>query len=414
MSKALNILKDLIPPIITNLFTNSRGSYFYKIGGSGGFEGHDKLNLLKAYYSIPEISSIINLKARAFSMMRLEEQDINGNAITTQEGKALIELINNPNWFQGGKEFLIQTKLYRELYGNEYLFTLDSFGVKNSAIAIYTLEPTLIIPKYQSKEPYYLLTSAPDVRYYVKNSKEFIDSRLITHLNDNRVSMKSFSDEDLLKGTSKLQPLTPVINLMAASYESRLSVIKNRGANGAWVNKSKDAVGQSRPLNKLDKENLQNANDKYGTLFNQHQTIVTDQELSWVQAGTNDPRKLGLFDEIETGFNKLLDAYSVPAEMFVRANGSTYENQLQAEKGLYTRTIIPEANEWVQGITKGKLTNSKIVANFDHLPCFQNDLKAQADRLSSIVTACSKALADNAITIEQYKAMLLNYGIIKL
>jgi hypothetical protein len=98
--------------------------------------------------------------------------------------------------------------------------------------------------------------------------------------------------------------------------------------------------------------------------------------------------------------------------MFVRKMGSTYENQHQAEKGLYVRTIMPEANEWIGGISSEFLDgNTSIVAEYMHLPIFQEDLKSRGDSLTTMVNALSKALQDQAITIDQYKDELTKFGI---
>ena len=71
-----------------------------------------------------------------------------------------------------------------------------------------------------------------------------------------------------------------------------------------------------------------------------------------------NPDRLGLFEEIEKDFDQILDAAGIPPEMFASKEGATYENQAQAEKGFYLRTIIPEANERAQALTARLLPDS--------------------------------------------------------
>jgi len=406
-----------VPNFFSNILPKKSGnSYWYVFNSSA--ESFNKVSELDSYLDLPEVSAIINLKARAFSNMRLIEVGPDGKPKETSEGKALLELLTNPNWFQAGKEFLIQTKTYREIYVNEYLFSQVPFGFKKDRTkSIFTLPPNIVKAEFTDSTPFYLIDKNPKIEYSIKiDDQKYakLSTDQVIHMNDNRVSMKSATDEDILKGESKLKALSVTLNNMKHAYESRGIVLKYRGANGAWVNKSKDAIGQSFPLNSEDKERLQDANRKYGTLGKQNQTIVTDQDIAWVQAGTNNPMNLGLFEENKEGFNKCLDSFGVPSEMFARVLGATYENQRQAEKGLYVRTIIPEANDWASAVSSEYLPGTKLIADYSHLPVFQEDLKSRADSLNSMVTALSKMLQDGAITIAEYQSEISKYGIIKV
>jgi hypothetical protein len=403
--------------IFSNLFTVKKhgAGWFFAFGGKNDTFG--KCDPLAAYQEIPEVNAIINMKARAFSNMRLKEVDANGNEKPTPQGQALIKLLQNPNWFQQFKEFAIQTKVFREVFGNEYIFKTAPFGFDPTierVKALYTLPDNIVDCEYDNSTAFYLQAERPKVTYKIKKesgSPDVQDSSMIIHFNDNRVSIQNGTDKNLLKGQSKLHALSVVINNMRMAYESRGIVLKYRGANGAWVNEGKDIVG-GLPLDETEKKRVEDQFGKYGTLDGQSQTIVTSLPLRWQQAGTNNPQNLGLFQEIEQGFDKCLDTFGVPAEMFVRKMGSTYENQHQAEKGLYVRTIMPEANEWIGGISSEFLDgNTSIVAEYMHLPIFQEDLKSRGDSLTTMVNALSKALQDQAISIEQYKDELTKFGI---
>jgi phage portal protein BeeE len=410
-------IKSFLPPIIyDSLFVRKEGAgYFYGFGSNKTF---GELDYLNTFLDVPEVSAVIGLKARTFSNMRLKCMDKNGNEINNPKIDKLRKIILAPNWFQAGKEFLIQTKTFREIYGNEYLYLLTPLGFNpdpERIKGVFTLPPNLVESKYTDSAPFYKLEKSEGVKYTIKQDGKDVDleTQNIIHLNDNRVSVSSSTDKKILQGESRLKALKPVINNIRQAYESRGIILKYRGANGAWVNKSKDASGMSLPMNATEKKNLQDKNLDYGTLVGQSQTIVTDQDLAWVQAGTNNPMNLGLFQEIEQGFNKILDSYSVPAEMFVRPQGSTYENQKQAEKGLYVRTIIPEANEWIMSWNSILFPdgNFNFIADYSHLAIFQEDWKYRGEALTQLTNALSKALQDGAITIDQYKNELSQFGL---
>jgi phage portal protein BeeE len=413
------VLKDWLPPVIyDNLFRIRKdgAGYFYAFGSNKDPFGD--IDELKSYQEVPEVNAIINMKARAWSNMRLKEVNKEGAETPTPQGQALIKLLTNPNWFQQYKEFLINTKVLREVFGNEYIYKTAPIGFDpkiERVKALYTLPGNIVEPKYDNSTPFFLHADRPNVIYKVKidDKKETeIDSSLVIHFNDNRIEIKHATDKNLLKGKSKLCALKPVINNIRQAYESRGIILAFRGANGAWVNDGKDVVSGAVPLDETEKKRLQDTFSQYGTARGQKQTIITDLPIRWEQAGTNNPKNLGLFEEIEQGFDKCLDTFGVPAELFVRKMGSTYENQHQAEKGLYIRTVMPEANEWIGGLSSEFMPDSKtsIVAEYLHLPIFQEDLKARGEAMTTLVNALSKALADQAIDVKMYQEELKKLG----
>mgnify|MGYP006197458531 CR=1 FL=1 len=166
-------------------------------------------------------------------------------------------------------------------------------------------------------------------------------------------------------------------------------------------------------LKSKTKDAIQQAYRQYGTLGNQHQLIITSVATRFQAMTQNDPKKLGLFEECKEDFNRMLDEYGCPPEMFVRVDGATYENQKQAEKGMYIRTTIPEANEWAMALNAkffpdGKL---KIIVDYSHLPVFQDDIKLKADSMSAMINVLSKLLQDKQITQEEYRSELSKLGI---
>lgn len=417
--------KDWIPPVVYNnlsdFFVKKEGGSFWYVFASSR-DTFNKIDLLESYEEIPELNAIINLRARCKSNMRIKAVDKDLNEVSTPETERVKALITKPNWFQDGKEFQIQTHTLRDVFGNEFVYAQMPFGFDNPlrVKGLFTLPQNIVKCEYKSSVPFFLNDTKSGVSYKYKPDDgldwKAFDSGKIIHMNDNRVSMKSASDKNLLLGTSKISANKSVVNNIRMAYESRGIILKYRGADGAWVNKQKDQQGRSLPMFKEDKEILQHAYKGYGTLAGQHQTMITDADVAWVQAGVKNPANLGIFEEIQEGFNKLLDSYGVPAEMFVRAQGSTFENQRQAEKGLYVRTIIPEANEWVGAVTSELSAEKNVtyIADYTHLPIFQEDLKSRADAFGAAVTALSKALADQAITIDQYQEEIDRYGIKKI
>ena len=397
--------------IFTNLWRPKKwgSGWFYRFASTANT--WNSIDCLDAFNTVPEVNAAINLKARAHANGIYKVVSAEGYDITHPLNAVLL----NPNWFQAWKEFIRQCVLFHEIYGNEYIYLFFPVGLNGQVSRLFTLPPNLLSVEYLDKTPFFYLKDPGDAyRYLLKyeGTEKPIPPEEIIHLNDNRVNVKTPTDKEILSGESKLKSLAAVINNIKMAYESRGVILKHRGALGILSNAGKDGTGSPLPIEEGERTRLQDEYRRYGGLSDQDNIIITEANLKWQQMGVN-PDRLGLFEEIEKDFDKILDAFGIPPEMFASKEGSTFENQKQAEKGLYLRTIIPEANERAAALTARLLggTSDRVIADFSHLPIFQDDLQQHGTALKTVVEALSKAFTDGAISIEQYQAELVKYGI---
>ncbi len=390
---------------------------------SSPYNAWSDLDYLKAFLEIPELNAVICSGARMFGNGVIKEVDSNGTEVKNSK---LVIALNNPNWFQSGEEFRRQTYLFRKIFGNEYLFQNSPVGVdfeSASNKSLFTIPPHWVGVIYKETAPFFSFTEMPEgVTYVAKYNNKLITlpKDALIHLNDDRVQMNndqvnsiydSFDSKSMLKGESKLRALTPALNNLKMAYETRGTLLKNRGALGILSNATSDKVG-AIPLDQKEKERIQQEySSGYGGLSGQMQLIISTADLRWQQMSIN-PDKMGLYTETSENFNKIIDSYGMKRELFA-GNSATYENQKEAKKSCYLDTIIPDANDWIAGFNKKHRdgAKTKLVMDYFHLPLFQEDLKSRGDSLQANINALSKALQDQAITIEQYKIELENFGI---
>lgn len=398
-----------------NLFRVKKegGKYFYV---ASKYNAWEELSYIKAYLELPELNAVISTSARMFGNGVIKEVDDNGEEIDSP----LVQKLRNPNWMQNGQEFLRQTKIFRGIFGNEYIYELLPFGMDMEMAkksAIYTIPSNWIKPRYDQDKPYFFEVEAPESFYYelaYRGQLKKIPNANILHFNDDRADMDNVYDHNNtnLTGESKLKALTPALNNLKMAYETRGVLLKNRGALGILSNATSDKIG-AIPLEPGERERVQEEYSReYGGLDGQRQLIITSADLRWQQMAIS-PDKMGLFQETEADFNKILDAYGMPSELFVRTAGSTYENQKQARKGAYVDTVIPDANEWISGINNKyrKGAKTKLIMDYMHLPIFQEDLKSRGEAMTQVFNAMSKAMVDGALTIEEYKNEVRKFGI---
>lgn len=398
--------------LISNWFRPRQvgGVWFYPVNNDSWAD----IDLLNSFLEIPELNAVIDCDARAFSSGIIRLINSKGEKLPDDN---VVKLLRNPNWFQAEKEFMRQTRMFRSIFGNEYIYGFFGVGLKPiNTKALYTLPPNLVKCEYdQTARPFFMETELPDgVKYTYKDGKreQQLPTEQLIHLNDNRTNVTAANLKQFLTGESKLKALRPAINNLRMAYETRGVILKRRGALGILSNASSDVSGQI-PMTKKERDNLQQQYRQYGGLESQDNLIISNANLKW-QAMTVSPDKLGLFTETKEDFFKIADAYGTPMELFASSEGSTYENQKEARKGMYDNTTIPAANEWVGALNKffyGVDSNVRLIMDYSHLSIFQQDLEKMATGVDAMISALSKAFTDKAITIEEYKSELNKIGI---
>jgi len=411
-----SIQKDGIVRTITNLWRPERygSSYFYNVS----YNAWNELDYLKAFLEIPELNAVICTNARMFANGLIKEVDANGTEVKNSK---LVVALNNPNWFQSGEEFRRQTKIFRAIFGNEYMYEFYPVGREfEDAIqrGLFTIPPNWVCVEYTDQEPFFNFTETPSgVKYKVRynNGERQLPTPNVIHLNDDRVDMSADmyagANKLILKGESKQRALTPALNNLRMAYETRGTLLKNRGAMGILSNATSDKVG-ALPLPDGETERLQKEyGSNYGGLNGQRNLIITNSDLRWQQMSIN-PDKMGLYTETAEDFNKILDAHGSKRELFA-GKDVTYENAKAAEKGVYIDTIIPDAAEWIAGFNKKHRAGAKtkLIMDYMHLPIFQEDLGKRGVALKANIDALTIALTDQAITLVEYKAELEKFGI---
>lgn len=380
------------------------------------FGTKSEVKKLKYFVQIPELNNVITYKARMFSKMQLD-------LISRQTGQVaaltnpIQKLLKSPNFHQSQKEFLTQTKLYREIFGEEFIYFLLPFGM-NVAKQMNTLNPVLLTFEDKSSTPKFLRTQDEELKYsYKYKNKSFdLDQKDVLHIKNATVTanLEQNTNSDNVGRGSKIDSLIPNLENIEAAYESRGVLLRRRGPSGVLTNdNAKDTTGAILPFDKKDKEALQKDFARYGLLKKQWQVILTNLSLKWQQIGSN-PKELMLFEEIEADFMRICDAYGLDYMLFATEKGATFTNKKEAQRQSYENTIIPEAQEWVDALnsyfgTDG--TSTVIRGSFDYLSVFDENLKERGQSITLITNGLSKAYTDGAISLQQYQAELKKYGL---
>lgn len=388
------------------------GSWFYPISFASTLFNS---KTFEAFNTVPEVNAVLNYRASAKrNVIYRAVSKTNDKDSTSPNARKALKLLNNPNFFQDGKEFIRQSSLWHDITGNEYIYFQKAIGFKASNTRqMFTLPPQNVDIKLLNTGPFFFIDDRMvelEYKYKIKGRQITLPTENIVHLNDNRVNV---DDNDILKGESKLKALTVPINNIIAAYKARNKSLTHSGAQGILSNSSKDGTGGTLPVDPVEKERVQKEYKQYGTQPGQFPIIITDMSLNWQQMGV-DIDKLKVFEEVEADFYKICDSYGVNKSLFSNNKGVTFNNSREAKKDFYQDTIIPESNERTEAINQYFGTENeswKIIGDFSHLPIFQEDIKARSQALQTTVNALSIMLEDGAIDLTQYQAELERYGI---
>lgn len=386
-------------------------------GPSYALGSFDNAYRILAFTCIPEVNAILNLRARAAGNIKIVAVN-SKTGLEIEQEDYLVTLLNSPNYFQSKEELFGQTTLFKDIFGNEYLYATTPLGMKKP-IGLFTLPSQAVIVKpaqqITHRGPFFMETTFPKSSVYTFrdfDGKEYpLNTDYLLHLNDNNITFKN--EQDFFVGTSKLDALRPAIENLRAAYEARNVLIVNRGAIGILSNAAKDGIGGVAPMDARERDVVQREFSKYGLTKDKWQVIITNLALSWQQMAI-DVDKLKLFEETREDTLKICDSYGTPYELLSSIRNTTFDNKKEAQIQWYRDTIIPEANMRLAGINKKFATEERgyrLVPKFDHLPIFEKERKERAQTLMLTVNALTKALEDKAITIEQYKLELKKFGI---
>lgn len=373
----------------------------YLVGQSSPEWLNDK-QLLDWYSLVPQVKTVINRKASMASNMKIRLVRGEGEDAEQIDTHPVLDLLQTPNVLQSQKEFIIQNWVFFEIFGES--FTLMNGGeFITTPSSLFNLPNDLLEMKLTGK-----LYKQIEESGIIDGYKLEVNGKSEDYTAEEIIHFANYGGSDGIKGQSVLKTLQfPVTNTFK-SYEARNVLIAKRGAIGILSNSSGDETG-SIPLKPKEKEELQEKFDsKYGLKEDQSQVIVTNGSLKW-QAMNFDVEELALHLEETQNFRILVDAFGLNMNIFSDEKGATFENQKEGQRSAYESTIIPQAESWLEKLSKAILTEQDIKSglrlwpDFTHLPCLQANQKEKAEADDKKASAFKKT----AEGIEKLRALNL-------
>lgn len=347
----------------------------------------------KLYDEVPQIQAVLLMGADKFSNLRwVHKRD--GEVV---EKSPIVAKLNRPNPLQAGKEWLSQIYVYWKLFGNGYVLENTRAGYEKYANGELNVLNFTNLPSQFTRPVgtgrYFRQYELSDIikEYVMKNGLK------TAHYSPNEILHKSDIsltpiDGGYLVGRSRLTSLSrPLTNILIA-YESRNVIGSNRGAAGLFSSNRSDDSGNVA-LSANEKDDLQNAIKKYGTLSGQDQFMITNANIKYTPL-SRAIRELMLFEEIKADAIDICNAYNMPP-LLLTQEGATFSNLIESHKYHYRDSIIPDAESFAAEMARSLNLpdNEELTVSFDHIEIMQEDKNKKSTR--------NKTTTDSILAIQK-------------
>lgn len=320
------------------------------------------------------------------------------------EQHAIIDLLENPNFYQSKQDFLAQLVWFKYCLGYTYLYPINPDGMPSVeyTTSLNNLNVSLVNFPNGFVTPF---NFSDDNKETVKNTVFEYDTQ-----NQNlKISIKdiiTFFDlpnginGNLLTAPSRLDALQKPLSNIQKSFDAKNIIIQSNGKE-LFTNKSATNI-QALPINPNEKSEIQNKlTNNFGLGFNRSRSVVTNSDIEWKSLHIN-LKDLGLDDSVIKDAQMIVNAFNIPRELIsFDGKGAKYENQLQATVGFIQGVVQEFIDDFCNSLMSFyKIEDLELKGSFNHLPIMQVVENKKADSVKKKAEAI-KTLVDAGFTKEQ-------------
>jgi len=215
-----------------------------------------------------------------------------------------------------------------------------------------------------------------------------------------------FYNGDPLRAKSRLMSVLKAISNLIAVYEARNVIYVKRGGLGWLVSEMSDEMG-SRALTSAEKKQiLEEADKMYGLGSGKYPYGISDVKMNFVRTNLSIA-DLQPFDETLADAVIIAGIYGIPPVLIPRKDQSTYANQANAEKAVYSSVIIPLVQRFCQEFTHFLGLDQDglyLDADFSDVDCLQTGKKEEQEVNRLISDRCKIEFESALITLNDWRA----------
>ena len=371
-------------------------------------------NFVALFNSVPEVFWPVNYIASRAAGARYVLKRFKDDTVVW-DNETVNKLLVKPNAFESWYRTLWKHFAYKLVTGNSFIKAAMSDAF-NGAKTLYkwcdryvTLEEPYVTIDYKTLQAdIYGVAEMEDVvncyyHEYGSFTRRAIDPHCVFHDVDDTFG---FYNGDPLRAKSRLCSVLKAISNLIAVYEARNVIYVKRGGLGWLVSAAQDEMG-SRAMNEKEKRDiLEQVNDMYGVTGDKYPYGISDIPLSFIRTNLSIS-ELQPFDETLADAVVIAGIYGIPPVLIPRKDQSTYSNQANAEKAVYSSVIIPLVQRFCQEFTHFLGLDQDgyyLDADFSDVDCLQTGKKEEQDVNRSITDRCKIEFESALITLNDWRA----------
>lgn len=354
----------------------------------------------RAYDSCGTLKTVVNRNALAMAngSWWISDKDTNDMADRYPD---IMQRLAAPNPYQSFQEFIIELEVYRQLYGECYVYfaAAEGKGAQN-AYAWWAIAPNRVtITSHRNK----LAAERGDITYSIDGNVSIPEEKML-YIRDVNVDTNLWPAID--RKANRVYSVRNAINNLILAEEALFAINKDRGALGILSNSAEDAAGHI-PMTDTEKEDIQSKfANAYGLAAGQWKVIVTDANLKW-QPMTMSVKDLQLLEGMQKNEQSICDVFNYPYELLSDTRGVTYANKREAEKAMYEDFVIPMSRIYAEAFTRAlQLKDAQFMIDFSHLSFMKAADKDKADAFAKNATAVLDLYQRGIISREEARLKL--------
>lgn len=393
----MSIFSNLFGSKVKTVERDRVGNWWYSYGEVSGF--NENKDYLKQAINNPVLLSIIALRSRIYSQMKIMHVNSKGEEVENSE---YIKLLKKPNYFQSQEDFFFQEMFFKSATGTALTYQVDALKQPKS---LYNLIPNCINYNETEKIKKFITT---DIDFKALGKKEIIyklDGETwylpLEKLIPSYDLANGLVENSFIRSPSRLQALSRTI-------ENIDEALKSKNVNLKMSQKylvSSDGDGTSAHIQPDDRTDITN---KIGM-----QSVMLSNIKMDAKHLVSDMKRLYLDEQMNNDALTCIIAFGMNRDVinYFSNGASTYDNSEKGMQNYIQNGIQSDADDRMSSLSlqwglidKGE----KLVATYDHLPVMQSIINDKINTLKTFEETLKIGIENQTIEVAEAKEMSKN------
>jgi len=377
-----------------NVERDRNGVFTYSFLDNSDFKNND--NYLKWSLENPVLMSIIALRAKIYSQMRITHVDKNGKEI---ENSPYIKLLRQPNYFQSQEDFLFQEMWFKSAVGTNLTYEVKAL---KETVALYNLIPTEIdwnkinkLNKFIASKQDFKSFGEQTITYKLEGQTKNLKINNLIPSYDLASGLKC---DSFMVSPSRVKGIEKVLCNIDENLKSKNVNLKMS---------QKYLIGNKSTGNEA---NIQEADRKdIFSKISRKDVMITNAAID-AKHLVSDMKRLYLDEQLSNDALTCVLAFGMSRDVLnYFANGaSTYDNEEKAMQNYIQNMTQADADDRMNSLSAqwGLIENDeKLVASYSHLPVMASIVNTKIATFKALQESIKIGIENGTISQSEAKNM---------